>query len=68
MRRVALGLTIAAVICPFVTEIARSIIDARRRKRDGLGGTQDVALVGSLIGWGLIGSSIACWIVYFGEE
>ena len=65
MKRVAIGLTIGAIACPVLIELAREAIDARRRKRDGLGGTQDIAMIGSLIGWVLIGSSIACWIAYF---
>jgi hypothetical protein len=35
--------TIATLIA---TEVARSIIHRRRERRDGIGGTQDVAMIG----------------------
>lgn len=37
------ALTIAALVA---TEVARSLIHRRRERRDGLGGTQDVAMIG----------------------
>jgi hypothetical protein len=35
--------TIATLIA---TEVARSVIHRRRERRDGIGGTQDVAMIG----------------------
>lgn len=35
-------------------EIVRSVVDRRRKERDGMGGTQDIAIWGVMIGWLLI--------------
>jgi hypothetical protein len=41
------------------TEIVRSVVHRRRERRDGLGGTQDIAMWGTLIGWAcFIGAGI----------
>lgn len=41
------------------TEVVRSVVHRRRERRDGLGGTQDIAMWGTLIGWGcFIGAGI----------
>ena len=37
------------------TEIVRSVVHRRRERRDGLGGTQDIAMWGTFIG-------LACFI------
>jgi hypothetical protein len=37
------------------TEIVRSVVHRRRERRDGLGGTQDIAIWGTFIG-------LACFI------
>ena len=43
-----------------VTEVLRSIVDRKRRDRDGLGGTQDIAIWGMMIGWLCALSAIVC--------
>ncbi|QDU36717.1 hypothetical protein Mal4_10090 [Maioricimonas rarisocia] len=43
--------TIAVLVILVATEILRSIIDRRRRERDGAGGTQDIAIAGTLLAW-----------------
>ncbi len=54
---VALG-----IMSLLVTEIVRSIVDRRRRERDGLGGTQDIAICGMVIGWLCILGAIICGV------
>lgn len=43
-----------------VTEVLRSIVDPKRRERDGLGGTQDIAICGMVIGWLCVLGAIVC--------
>ncbi|MEW4528290.1 hypothetical protein [Maioricimonas sp. JC845] len=43
--------TATVMVIMVVTEILRSIVDRRRRERDGIGGTQDIALWGTLLSW-----------------
>ncbi|MFG0295455.1 MAG: hypothetical protein ACF8PG_06065 [Maioricimonas sp. JB045] len=43
--------TATVMMIMVVTEILRSIVDRRRRERDGIGGTQDIALWGTLLSW-----------------
>ncbi len=64
MKTVAIGFTIAAVASPVVIELIRSIVDHRRQRRIGIAGTQDIAMLGSLIGWALAGVAIVCWIIH----
>lgn len=52
---VALG-----ILSLVVTEVLRSIVDRRRRERDGLGGTQDIAICGMLFGWLWIVGALIC--------
>ena len=54
---VALG-----ILSLLVTEIVRSVVDRRRRERDGLGGTQDIAIFGMVIGWLCILGAIICGV------
>ena len=56
---------IAAVMDLFGLEIIRSVVDRRRRERDGIGGTQDIAIWGMLIGWIFIFAALfsgAMWL------
>jgi ascorbate-specific PTS system EIIC-type component UlaA len=50
------------ILSLLVTEIVRSIVDRRRRERDGLGGTQDIAICGMVIGWLCILGAIICGV------
>ena len=52
--------TIATLIA---TEVARSLIHRHRERRDGIGGTQDVAMIGVGISAIFALASIACVIV-----
>ena len=52
---VALG-----VISVVVTEFLRSILDRKRRERDGLGGTQDIAIGGMIFGWLCVLGAMVC--------
>lgn len=56
---VALG-----ILSLVVTEVLRSIVDRKRRERDGLGGTQDIAICGMVIGWCCIVGAIVCGTVW----
>jgi hypothetical protein len=56
--------TATFVAGPVVIEILRSIVHARREKRDGLGGTQDIAMWGSftMLGCGILAA--VCWGIH----
>ena len=46
---------LAGVIVTFlITEVLRAVIHLRRKRRDGLGGTQDVAMWGALAMFGFL--------------
>ena len=51
---------ILGVLSLVVTEVLRSIVDRKRRERDGLGGTQDIAIVGMLIGFICVAVAVIC--------
>jgi hypothetical protein len=48
-RTAAAILVFIAVGGMVLTEILRSVIHSRRKSRDGLGGTQDIAMWGTII-------------------
>jgi hypothetical protein len=52
-------IAIGVMIC---TEVLRSVVDRRRRERDGLGGTQDIAICGMLFGWICVVGAIVCGV------
>jgi hypothetical protein len=48
------------IVSPLVTEVLRAVIHRRRERRDGLGGTQDIAMWGTLAGFAcLLGAAIS---------
>ena len=47
-------LVVSAILEVIGFELVRSIVHQRRKHGDGLGGTQDIAMWGTLIGWVLI--------------
>ena len=49
LSSVSISFVVAAVLALVVTEILRSVVHARRKRADGLGGTQDIAMWGTLI-------------------
>lgn len=55
----ALALELIAV------ELLRSIIHRKRERRDGLGGTQDIAMWGTAIGWLLLIAGLVCGVLWF---
>ena len=60
-----IAFTIAFLAVVLLTEVLRAVVDKRRRVRDGLGGTQDIAIVGT---FAMIGCGVAagvCWIMWF---
>ena len=63
---------IVFAICSFVsmivTEIIRSIVHRRREKRYGLGGTQDIAMWGTLVTIVLQISAIACALIWWEKK
>lgn len=46
---VAIVLAFIGVLGLIGTEVLRTFLDRRRRRRDGIGGTRDVAIVGILL-------------------
>jgi hypothetical protein len=55
---------LACVAAPIVTEVVRSVVHRRREQRDGLGGTQDIAMWGTLVGFFLFASTVVCGIAW----
>ena len=56
------GLTILA---PIGTEVVRSVVHRRREAREGVGGTQDVAMWGTLIGLASFAAAVLCGAVWY---
>ena len=56
---------LAALATPIVIEVVRSVVHRRRAQRDGLGGTQDIAMSGTLVGFFLFAVTIVCGIAWF---
>lgn len=49
-----------------ITEVLRSVVDRKRLERDGLGGTQDIAIGGMIVGWLFAIAAIICglgWLI-----
>ena len=60
MWRVAtIFFTTVAILSPVAIALVRSVVHRARERRDGLGGTQDVAMWGSLIGL----AAFACAVI-----
>jgi hypothetical protein len=57
-HKTTLILIVLGIATMIGTEIFRSVVHRRRERLDGLGGTQDIAIWGTLIGW-------ACFIAAF---
>src|SRR5262249_60277886 len=38
------------IVCPIITDLLRAVVHRRRERADGLGGTQDIALWGTMAG------------------
>ena len=49
LERTCITLVLIAVATTVGTEIARSIVHRRRERLRGIGGTQDIAIVGMLV-------------------
>ncbi|PAY16688.1 hypothetical protein CKO51_25715 [Rhodopirellula sp. SM50] len=67
-RTATFALVIALVVDLTAVEILRSIVDRKRREATGIGGTQDIAIWGTLIGVVLVIAIVVCgtlWIFGF---
>jgi hypothetical protein len=60
----AIVLSVAFVACPIPIEVVRRIMHARRERQRGLGGTQDVAVCGTLIMLGCGILAAICWSIH----
>ncbi|MFC0019498.1 hypothetical protein, partial [Roseibacillus persicicus] len=59
MWKTATLLSVAGVIVAIVvTELVRGVVDRYRTKTQGMGGSQDVLLVGTVIGWTFVAMTI----------
>lgn len=47
-----------------VTEVLRSVVHGIRQRRDGYGGTQDIAMWGTFVAWFFLIAAIACGVVW----
>lgn len=61
----AIVFTAAFVAGSVVTEITRSIVHPRRERQNGLGGTQDIAMWGTLISLACGVMAAVCWCVWY---
>jgi hypothetical protein len=53
----------AALCCIFGTEVARSIVDSRRKRRDGFGGTADIYIWGALATVGFTIAAVVSFVI-----
>ena len=65
LKIVAIALTVAFATSPIVIEVTRSIVHARRVRTRGIGGTGDIAMLGTLVAIGCAVLSVACWIAWY---
>lgn len=59
---------VLGILSLIITEILRSVVDRKRLERDGLGGTQDIAIGGMIVcGLGLVGAiaSGLGWLIQY---
>jgi len=56
---ISIALALAFPVVMIITEIIRSIVDRRRLKARGVGGTEDILIVGLLIGSLCIAGAVA---------
>ena len=57
-------LVTCAVLSAVLTEVLRSVVHARRKSKDGLGGTQDIAMWGTLLGYLLLLGAGVCGLAW----
>ena len=58
-------LVFVAIGVMILTEVLRSMIHARRKSQDGLGGTQDIAMWAMIICWVLLIVAAICLMLSF---
>ena len=61
--RLPIILAVAAIFVMVATEVLRSIVHAKRKSKDGLGGTQDIAMWGTFLSLLLAAVSVGCWLL-----
>jgi hypothetical protein len=64
-KSVAFMLVLAAILTMISSEILRSVIHSKRKSKDGLGGTQDIAMLGTIICGVLLIAALVCGILSF---
>ena len=64
----AIVFSVAFVVAPVVIEILRSVIHARRERRNGLGGTQDIAMWGTFTALACGVLAAICWGMWYASE
>lgn len=65
MKLAAIILTIAGVANVALIEIVRSLVHSRRAKRNEAPGTQDVAMIGTIITAVFVISAVTCWGIWY---
>jgi ABC-type enterochelin transport system permease subunit len=65
MKLAAIILTIAGVANVVLIEIVRSLAHSRRAKKDKTAGTQDIAMIGTMITAIFVISAASCWSIWF---
>lgn len=61
----AIVFTAAFMAGPVVIEVVRSVVHTRRERREGIGGTQDIAMWGTFISLGCALLAAVCWGVWY---
>jgi hypothetical protein len=64
----AIVFSVAFVLAPVVIEILRSVVHERRERVNGLGGTQDIAMWGTLAALACGALAAVCWGMWYASE
>ena len=66
MWKTATLISVAGIVVAVIgTELARAAVDKHRTKTQGMGGTQDIALIGSIIGWSFVVATVGFGIKWW---
>jgi len=65
---ITVALVFMAILEMIAVEVLRSIIHRRRERQEGLGGTQDIAMWGTLIGWLTIIAALISGLIWLLKE
>lgn len=64
-KTATIAFLIAAAASSVLTELVRSFVHKRRKRVDGLGGSQDIAMWGTFLGWLCVAGAVICGVGWF---